>query len=400
MMLRPVAALTVVSLAAGASLAFVGLQELFRLVVRRIVEDERAETTTFGRRETKRAAVVLGLALVLAAAVAWVGRPPETGLTRVSIGCNGDARLCDRRLDEVVLPGAHNAMSAVDAPNWMFPQQERSVAGQLEDGVRAFLVDVHPGFPVSGRIRTDLGSDPALVGKMQKAVGEEGLLAAQRIRARLSGPPDGPRGLYLCHGFCELGALPFVPWLRSLREFLVANPGDVVVVVIEDYATPEEMAAAFTESGLADLVYRGPLGPPWPTLRELADSRQRVVTFLESGKPGVEWMHPAFATIQETPYTFHQPSEFSCAANRGGTAGSLFQINHWIETTPTPKPSNAAIVNAYDFLLGRARLCEKERGHVPNVLAVDFYRTGDLFRVVRTLNGLDAPPSPPAAAGS
>jgi hypothetical protein len=77
-----------------------------------------------------------------------------------------------------------------------------------------------------------------------------------------------------------------VPWLRTLREFLVANPGDVVVVVIEDYATPEEMAAAY------------------------ADSRQRVVTFLESGKPGVEWMHPAFATIQETPYTFHLPERF------------------------------------------------------------------------------------------
>jgi hypothetical protein len=100
-------------------------------------------------------------------------------------------------------------------------------------------------------------------------------------------------------------------------------------------------------------------------------------------------MHPAFETIQETPYTFHTPAEFSCVANRGGTAGSLFQINHWIETTPMPKPSNAAVVNAYDSLLGRARECEKERRKLPNIIAVDFYRTGDLFRVVNTLNGLD-----------
>ena len=89
----------------------------------------------------------------------------------------------------------------------------------------------------------------------------------------------------------------------------------------------------------------------------MADSGQRVVTFLESGKPGVDWMHPAFDSIQETPYRFHQPSQLSCAPNRGGTTGSLFQINHWIETPPTPRPSNAAMVNAYDFLLRRAEKC-------------------------------------------
>jgi hypothetical protein len=27
------------------------------------------------------------------------------------------------------------------------------------------------------------------------------------------------------------------------------------------------------------------------------------------------------------------------------------------------------------------------RGHLPNLLAVDFYKRGDLFRVVDTLNG-------------
>ena len=121
----------------------------------------------------------------------------------------------------------------------------------------------------------------------------------------------------------------------------------------------------------------------------MADSGQRVVTFLESGKPGVDWLHPAFETIQETPYRFLQPSRFSCAPNRGGTAGSLFQLNHWIETAPTPRPSNAGIVNGHDFLLKRARACQRERSHLPNIVAVDFYRTGDLLAVTRALNDLD-----------
>jgi hypothetical protein len=66
-------------------------------------------------------------------------------------------------------------------------------------------------------------------------------------------------------------------------------------------------------------------------------------------------------------------------------------MNHWIETTPAPRPSNAQIVNAYDALLGRARACEQERGMMPTIIAVDFYRTGDLFRVVNELNGVEPP---------
>ena len=194
MILRPSAAVAVLGLVAGAVVAFLGLQELFRLAVREVSEEERSLGGPFGRREKKRAAVVLGMALVLAAGVAWLGRPPEIGIARVSTGCNGDERLCDRTLDAIALPGAHNAMSSVDAPNWMFPQQERSVTGQLEDGVRAFLIDVHAGLPVSGRIRTDVSGDPAMLAKMQKAVGEDGVAAADRIRSRLTGPPEGPRG--------------------------------------------------------------------------------------------------------------------------------------------------------------------------------------------------------------
>jgi hypothetical protein len=45
-------------------------------------------------------------------------------------------------------------------------------------------------------------------------------------------------------------------------------------------------------------------------------------------------------------------------------------------------------VNAYDFLLDRARKCQKERGKLPNLVAVDFYNTGDLFAVTETLNGI------------
>ena len=166
--------------------------------------------------------------------------------------------------------------------------------------------------------------------------------------------------------------------------------------VIEDYVTPADIAAAFRESGLERFVYRGAAKPPWPTLRELIDSDQRMLVLGENDTAGVPWYHPAFEVFQETPYKFVAPEEFSCRPNRGGTAAPLFQINHWIETLPAPKPSNAAIVNAHDFLLGRARQCQKERGKLPNILAVDFAMTGDVVGVAAEMNGLAPAPERPA----
>jgi hypothetical protein len=291
----------------------------------------------------------------------------------------------------VVFAGTHNAMSSADVTDWMFPQQERGLTGQLEDGIRALLFDVHYGLPVEGRVKTDLDSEQTSREKLEQAVGKEGLDAAMRIRDRLAGKAEGARGLYLCHGFCELGATPLEGALEKVHEFLVQNPDEVLVLVIEDYVAPEDLAAVFAKSGLDGLVYRGAARAPWPTLREMIDARERVVVLTESGGPGVPWIHPAFEVMQETPYRFKQTAELSCAPNRGGTAGSLFLINNWIDSTPAPKPSNALLVNAHDALLARARQCQGSRGKRPTVIAVDFYRTGALFRVVRTLNGLAEP---------
>ena len=285
--------------------------------------------------------------------------------------CNGDRALCDRPLDEVVLPGAHNAMASADVPGWMFPNHVHGIPAQLRAGIRALLIDVYGGTPVAGRVKTDLSGEAARQ-KFDNAIGREDVDAALRIRDRLVGEPEGPRALYMCHGFCEIGAQALVPVLGTIRDFLVENPGEVLAIVIEDYVAPEEIAQAFEESGLLRLVYTGPVGPPWPTLREMIARDQRVLVFAEKNSSGVPWYHQAFEVMQETPYHFETPEELSCAVNRGGTAGSLFQINHWIDTTPTPEPSNAEIVNAREFLLDRARQCQAERGLLPNILAVDF----------------------------
>jgi hypothetical protein len=277
-------------------------------------------------------------------------------------------------------------MGAADVKGWMFPNQQRGIRTQLEDGIRAFLIDVTAGIPVGGAVRTELEDGHIVREKFEPALGLEGVEAAMRIRDRLIGGDPNDRELYLCHGLCELGADALVPVLQEIREFLVLNPHEVIIIVIEDAVGPEEIEAAFGESRLVELVYRGPVTPPWPTLGEMVQDNQRVLVLAENDSGDVPWYHPAFAVLQETPYHFEDPSKFSNEPNRGGQAGSLLLLNHWIASAPSSLPSDAARVNSYESLLARARACQRERGMLPNIIAVDFYRTGDLLRVVEMLN--------------
>jgi hypothetical protein len=280
-------------------------------------------------------------------------------------------------------------MGAADEAGWMFPNQERGLREQLDDGVRALMLDVHAGWPAGDRVKTDLEREPGARNQYERAIGREGIDAAMRIRNRLVGAENGRRELYLCHGFCELGAIRLDEALRVLHDWLAEHPNEVLILILEDAgATAEELARAFERSRLVDFVYLGDARPPWPTLREMVASDQRVLVLSEYARPGVPWYHPAFEVLQETGYAFADTSRFTVAPHRGGTHGSLRLMNHWIDTTPRALPSNAAIANDSAFLMRRVHRFAAERGAPPNVIAVDFYRTGGLFAVVDALNGV------------
>ncbi len=391
----PRAVLAVVTVLAGLLVLFIGLREIFGVVLQ-----SRPAHQHFGKAFSDSGegwavggALVLLLAAVFATAITLFHRvSAERRIPTTIDACNGAPVLCNRRLDQVVFAGTHNAMSAVEYPNWLFPQQERGLVGQLNDGIRALLFDVHYGNPVGDRVRTDFSGGRSA--DAERMLGPEGVSAAMRIRNRLVEGEVGPRGLYLCHGFCELGALPIDTALQQIHRFLVQHANDVIILVIEDHVAVKDLKDAFERNGLDHLAFRGDVAKPWPTLRELIAEDQRLVAFIESGREGADFLLPAFAVFQETPYVFRQAGDtLSCAPNRGGTVGSLFQINHWIETTPTPRPSNAEIVNRLDVLLERATRCQRVRGRVPNIIAVDFYRTGDVVKAARILNGIEPIPA-------
>jgi hypothetical protein len=341
------------------------------------------------RRAVRPAVVVASIALAVVGVGLRVGggggAGAAGGLARDT--CNGRRELCDRPLDTVVFATAHNAMGSSDQPTWLFPAQEAGIPAQLRDGIRGFQIDAHYGYQVEDRVLTVIADEGDARRTYEAVVGKQGIEAAFRIRERLLGKPAGERRVYLCHGLCEIGALDLVAALRSMRDFLRDHPREVVIIVVQDEdVRPDDITRAVAQSGLSELVYRGPVTGPWPTLGDMIQRHQQVLLVAENQAGGAPWFHPAFEVFQETPYDFRTTASFSCEPWRGGTRGTLFQLNHWITRVPAPRPSDAAIVNAYDFLMARVRTCMRQRHKLPNLLAVDFYRTGGLFAVVDELN--------------
>jgi hypothetical protein len=374
--------------AAGVFLVYLGLTAILRVIYRPPAD---AEPRPRGRSLRRLIAVAVPIAVIVVGVGAFVGTGGVSTAAPAAGPCNGHIELCDRSLDHVALAATHNSMSA-PLPGWFSTQQDHPIPDQLQAGVRGLLIDTHYADRLpNGRLRTELDSRSLT----QDGVSQAQVDAALRIRDRLGFAGKGERGMYLCHSFCELGGTPLEPVLDELYRFLVANPGEVVVVVNQDYVTPEDFVGAVGDAKLDRFVYRGSVDGGWPTLREMIDSNQRLVFLAEHHAGAAPWYHLAYKrATQETPFSFSRveqltdPANFAatCRKNRGPADAPLFLINHWITTDPVPLPSNAARVNAYDPLLARARKCQRDRGRFPNLIAVDFYARGDVFRVVDTLN--------------
>lgn len=395
--LQPLAALRVLAVAGGLLVLYGGVAELLGAARAR-----RAARAEIGRRAIAASfapALVGVLALVIVLVFLRTGGATAPAAVRTT-ACNGHAELCGKRLDDVTLAATHNAMSTA-ADDWFSSIQTLSIRDQLRAGVRGLLIDAHYGLRAGNAVRTDLSEASERAGNVdrklyEQALGPDGLAAIQRIRDRVL-PGEGEPGVFLCHRFCELGATEITGALREVREFLVEQPDEVLVIVIEDYVLPSAIMAAFEESGLAEKVYRGPPTGPFPTLREMIDSGQQVVVYAERVGGGVRWYTPGYErAIQETPYTFKRPALLtepskwpaSCEPNRGRDDAPLLLMNHWVNTDPTPRPSNAAIVNRRDVLAGRARECARIRGQRVNLLAVDFVGQGDVAGAADELNGV------------
>jgi hypothetical protein len=328
------------------------------------------------------AATALAVALVL---------PAPTATPAESAGrdgdCNGSPALCDRRLNDVAFAATHNSYAAADEPGWFFANQRYGIERQLRDGIRAFLIDIHYGVrdEESGRIRTDLTYEGSSRNKIVQQLSPRALRTADRLAGRVGiRPVEGPRRLYLCHTLCELGAEPLDEQLEIFAAFLEANPGEVLLLFVEPYVPVDEVERALDQAGLLEQAAEISRDKPLPTLGRLVQAGTRLVVLAEKDGGARPWYLDGFSFVQDTPLGATTPEQLRCGRNRGQADSPLFLVNHWIPPYPPSVSRNDEI--AGDALERRLERCERNRGLLPNLLAVDFHERSGVVDAAERLN--------------
>jgi hypothetical protein len=320
-------------------------------------------------------------ALLLTTGTALVA-PGASGATGATRACNGAARLCARSLGDVAFATTHNSMAS-SADGFLPPNQRRSMRKQLAHGIRGLQIDAYLATARASGVWTDRSGALGDTSELPPAL----VRVAQRLHHRLGAPPAGtPDDVYLCHVFCELGAVRMVDELRVVREFLDHHPDDVLVMVVEDHAPVDRIEAAFRDAGLGRELLPVDPAQPLPTLGAMVDAGTRLQVSLENGDDPPTLPNAFVGLVEETPFTFRRPRALtrvaSCAVHRGGADAPVFQLNHWV--TPA-EPVTAHRVNSR-ILRERVADCVPVRGRGPTLLAVDFAERGDLLAVVDQLN--------------
>jgi hypothetical protein len=367
---------------------------LLLLAVADLLAARSAAAASGGLRLSRRLALVALLPPVfILLAILTVNADPgeeriEVASTQVA-ACNGHRELCSRPYDEVAFPATHNSMTAADE-NWYLPEQPTGIVGQLDDGIRVFLIDSWYGQTTSrpSVIVTAEASKLAALAEANAEYGSAVVQSALRLRDAASLTPTGPRTPYLCHSLCELGAVRWDTEMTAVQEWLAVHPREVVTFFVQDEVSPADTEAVFRTAGLLPYVHTQREGRPWPTLGQMIDSGRRVVVLMENhgGGTAYPWLLQGFDWVQDTPYENPTVADLSCRLERGSADDPILLVNHWLGGYRT-LVTDARVVNARRVLLSELRRCSRERGHLPNFVAVNFYDQGDLFSVIDTLNG-------------
>lgn len=412
--LEPSLAVRAVSVLAGLLLILLGIGELRGRAARASLtaatdaaagEDAAARDAAAAQAEAEAArptpvrplilvGIVAGVVTAMVVAVALVlpapnveAPPALAALAGPAGSCNGSLANCGKRLNEVVFPSTHNSYAAADEPGWLFPNQRYGIERQLRDGIRGLLIDVHWGEldPATGLVRTDLDAEGSDRNKVAKQLSPQALRAAERLVGRIGvGNGSGNPRPYLCHTLCELGSEPLDEQFEIVRRFLDANRGEVVILFVEPYVPVQVIEDSLERTGLLSEAAELQRDAPLPTLGELVDANTRLVVLSELDGGSRPWYLDGFSFVQDTPLTATNPDNLSCERWRGTPNSPLLMLNHWTVNFP-PSPSRNRAIGG-PVLRDQMNRCERERGQLPNLVAVDFYELTGVLRLAHQRN--------------
>ncbi len=261
--------------------------------------------------------------------------------------CNGHHELCYKRLNEATFVQTHNSHANDNDFSILAANQNGDIPAQFSAGVRGLGLKLYytSSFFCSG---------------------------------------SGTQ-LYAYHGDPFLGCIKFSDIGSQILSFLNSNPDEFLFITIEGTASNNDIATGFNSAGLSSFLYQHTLGSPWPTIGELIDSGQRIIVMNSNSGPSLPGYHTMWDFIQDTEYNFQNTGAFNCNYLRGNTNSDIFLLNHFL-TVASPQPLSAGATNAWDLVLNRARQCSAARGLHTNLLYIDFFNSGDVFRAADSLN--------------
>tara|TARA_R110002003_G_scaffold97_7_gene7785 strand:- start:3230 stop:4333 length:1104 start_codon:yes stop_codon:yes gene_type:complete len=301
--------------------------------------------------------------------------------------CNNSPALCSVSYDEVTHLGAHNSPFVRDtSTGWSsFGNQYFNTTVQLDAGVRLLTAQVHAS----------------------------------------SNPHTKAHELRLCHSSCALFDVgSFSDWLWEIRSWLDAHPSEVVTLVLVNFhfVDAREIEGEYARADVAHYGYvpsNITAAPPpssefnktWPTLGEMIDRGERLVTFINALVPDKEnapYLLNEFDFLWENAYDVTTPSQFACMPDRPSnttsiaetrSSGKLFFLNHllyWQQAFGIKLPDTRTIAetNSWDGEGGlgkHVRECADQVGKPPTFVLVDFFNVGPAIRVIDAFNKVRSP---------
>ena len=144
--------------------------------------------------------------------------------------CNGSNDLCNKRYNEVAYLTTHNAFNSKQ-DRYLFPNQKSNISEQLNNGVRALMIDVYDD--------------------------------------------DGSTVVY--HAYKFLGSQPLSVYLNDIKYFLDNNPNEILTIILETYTSSNAIENEINKVGLLKYLHTQDVNSIWPKLQTMIDSNKRLV---------------------------------------------------------------------------------------------------------------------------
>ncbi|XP_077216539.1 PI-PLC X domain-containing protein At5g67130-like isoform X2 [Tasmannia lanceolata] len=222
------------------------------------------------------------------------------------------------------------------------------------------------------------------------------------VRALMLDTYDFKGDVWLCHasgGKCSsFNAFePAMDTMKEIETFLSANPSEIITLILQDYVEANGLTKLFNNSGLSK--YWFPLskmpenGQDWPPISNMVTNNERLLVFTSiKSKQDTEGIAYQWNYMVENQYGDGGMKPASCP-NRSESepmsdkTKSLVLVNYF-QTFPIKE--NTCKINSVD-LINMLHTCYNASGNRwANFLAVNYYKRSEgsgAFQAIDTLNG-------------